>query len=209
MRWRVRKSLVKAYEPSSRAALAEGPRQRRLAATKRSTMPATRGASGPMMVRLISSAIANCSRPSMSAAAMPTLLTLGSDAVPALPGATKTCSTRGDDAHFHASACSRPPPPTINTFMRASLMSEMAHSGEHHGDVVFVRRRDHFGIAPRAARLNDGPDAELGQRVQAVAKGKECVGGNRRGFQGQADVLGLHGGDFAADHPAHLSSPDP
>src|SRR5258708_25519618 len=139
--------------------------------------------------------MATCSWPSLSCAGMRTLLTLGSHAVPALPGATKTCRTRGDDAHFHASACSRPPPPTINTFMRAFLMSEMAHSGEHHGDVVFVRRRDHFGIAPRAARLNDGPDAELGQRVHAVAKRKECLGGNRRGFQAQADVLARHRGE--------------
>src|ERR1700728_1076853 len=40
-------------------ALRDGPKQRRLAAAKRSTMPATNGASGPTMVRSISSAMAN------------------------------------------------------------------------------------------------------------------------------------------------------
>jgi len=33
-------------------------------------------------------------------------------AVPALPRATSTVVTRGKAAHFQASACSRPPPPT-------------------------------------------------------------------------------------------------
>jgi len=35
-------------------------------------------------------------------------------------------ATRGDCATFHASACSRPPPPTTNTFIgvRYSSMSE-------------------------------------------------------------------------------------
>jgi hypothetical protein len=52
----------------------------------------------------------------MSSAATPALRTLGSAAVPALPGATSTSVTRGEAAHFHASACSRPPAPTMSTF---------------------------------------------------------------------------------------------
>ena len=55
MRWRRRKSLVNAFDPSRRAALRDGPKQRRFAAAKRSTMPATSGPSGPTMVRSISS----------------------------------------------------------------------------------------------------------------------------------------------------------
>src|ERR1700730_5848821 len=101
-RRRGRKSLVNAFEPPSWAALRDGPKQRRWAAVKRSTMPATKGTSGPTMVSAISSSIANLSNASMSSTAMSTLRTLGSKAVPALPGATKTCSTRGEDAHFHA-----------------------------------------------------------------------------------------------------------
>jgi len=42
---------------------------------------------------------------------------LSSLAVPALPGATYTFSTFSDWADFQASACSRPPPPIINTFI--------------------------------------------------------------------------------------------
>ncbi len=38
-------------------------------------------------------------------------------AVPALPGATNTRSTRGLLPIFHASACSRPPLPMTRTFM--------------------------------------------------------------------------------------------
>ena len=41
----------------------------------------------------------------------------GSSAVPALPGATMTSETFSDWAHFHASACSRPPLPTTSTFI--------------------------------------------------------------------------------------------
>ncbi len=52
----------------------------------------------------------------MSVACTATLRTFGSRAVPALPGATNTSVTRVDAAHFQASACSRPPAPTIENF---------------------------------------------------------------------------------------------
>ena len=45
------------------------------------------------------------------------LMTPGSRAVPALPGATKTCDTRCDCAIFQARACSRPPPPMTSSFI--------------------------------------------------------------------------------------------
>src|SRR5438552_3369842 len=38
-------------------------------------------------------------------------------AIPAFPGAQKSAVTRGLCASFQTSACSRPPPPTIKTFM--------------------------------------------------------------------------------------------
>jgi hypothetical protein len=53
----------------------------------------------------------------MSLAGTATLRTFASAAVPALPGATNTSLTRGDAAHFQASACSRPPEPTMSTFI--------------------------------------------------------------------------------------------
>src|SRR5688500_2999357 len=42
-------------------------------------------------------------------------------AVPALPGAQKTFSARGDWASFHTRACSRPPLPTTRTRMARFL----------------------------------------------------------------------------------------
>lgn len=52
----------------------------------------------------------------VSCFSLPELLILPQFAVPAFPGATRTCWTCGDWASFQASACSRPPPPTTNTF---------------------------------------------------------------------------------------------
>ena len=116
-RCRAMKSLVNALEPSSCAAAAVGPKQRRSASMKRSTRPATSGASGPTIVRSTFSRLAKASSASASSAAMATLLTPASRAVPAFPGATKTCETAGDCAHFQASACSLPPLPITRTFM--------------------------------------------------------------------------------------------
>ena len=44
---RVHRSLVKPFDPSSRAAAAEGPKTRMPCASRWSANPATRGASGP------------------------------------------------------------------------------------------------------------------------------------------------------------------
>jgi hypothetical protein len=68
------------------------------------------------MVSAIGSLAANSTRSAMVAPA--TFVSSGSRAVPPLPGATNTFATRGDLAIFHASACSRPPPPTTRMFIR-------------------------------------------------------------------------------------------
>src|SRR5690606_30827090 len=52
-----------------------------------------------------------------------------STAVPALPGATKTFSTRLSCATFQARACSRPPLPMISTFMGVLLTVARMQSG--------------------------------------------------------------------------------
>ena len=119
IRWRRRNSLANALEPSSRAGACRGPKQRRPSRSKASTRPATSGASGPTMVSATPSARASRVRPPMSVAGTGTLRTFGSRAVPALPGATNTSATRGEAAHFQASACSRPPEPTMRTFINA------------------------------------------------------------------------------------------
>src|ERR1700680_155143 len=204
---RLRKSLAYAFEPSSRAAACDGPKHARPAAVNRSAIPATSGPSGPTMVRSMASRCANASKAPIASAGMSIFETLGSSAVPAFPGATNTRETRGDCAHFHASACSRPPPPMIRIFMRI-LVAKVAHSGEHHRDAVLVGRGDDFRIAFRAARLNHRCDPEFGDGVEPVAKREEGIGCDARGLQVQARILGLERGDFTAVHPAHLSGPD-
>ncbi|MNJ80293.1 hypothetical protein D3C77_786200 [compost metagenome] len=57
---------------------------------------------------------------SISSTSMATFSHLASVAVPALPGAMNTFSTRLSCATFQASACSRPPLPMISTFMGLS-----------------------------------------------------------------------------------------
>ena len=44
------------------------------------------------------------------------------DAIASLPGAASTASTCGLWSIFHASACSRPPPPTIKTRIATPLL---------------------------------------------------------------------------------------
>src|SRR3954468_19058781 len=94
-----------------------------------------------------------------------TVVTPSSVAVPALPGATKTLKTRGLDANFHASACSRPPEPMTRIFMS---VPEVPHAGEHHRHSPFVGGGDHLIVAHAAAGLDDRASAGLHDDVQAV-----------------------------------------
>src|SRR5208282_3830337 len=55
------------------------------------------------------------------------------------------------------------------------LMAEMPHAGEDHGEIMLVRRGDDFGVAHRAAGLDQGRDAQGRGRVDAIAERKECV----------------------------------
>ena len=102
----------------------------------------------------------------------------GSRAVPALPGATKTLHTRGDCAIFHASACSRPPPPMTRTFidLPARLLSvpEVPHAGEHHRHAVLVGGGDDFLVAHRAAGLDHGGDAGSAAASMPSRNGKKA-----------------------------------
>ncbi|CAI8927047.1 hypothetical protein EMIT0P218_40030 [Pseudomonas sp. IT-P218] len=148
--WRARKSLVKAFEPSSWAAPAVGPKQSRPRERNRSTTPATSGTSGPTMVRetFFSAKSASCSRASTS---MATFSHLASMAVPALPGATNTFCTRGSWATFQARACSRPPLPMIKTFI--SKTSDDANSVERRWDAFLwelaCRRCRQLGLSTK------------------------------------------------------------
>src|SRR5215831_2109079 len=204
MAWRRRNSLAKALEPSSLAAARRGPKQLRPASAKASTIPATSGASGPTMVRPTRSARASWRRAAMSSAATRTLRTRGSPAVPAFPGATSTSVTRAAAAHFQASACSRPPPPTIRIFIGQSLVTEVTHAGEHHRHVVLVGCGDHFRIALAASRLDDSADAEACGNIQIVAKRQERIGRHYRARERSILVARLHGGEARGIHATHL-----
>src|SRR6185437_3151300 len=117
MPWRRMNSLANRFELSSCAAACVGPKIGRPAARNASTMPSASGASGPTTVSRIDSVRANST--SAGTLSNGTFASAGSRAVPALPGATNTFATRGDRASFHASACSRPPPPTTRIFTDA------------------------------------------------------------------------------------------
>src|SRR5262245_49673294 len=113
--------------------------------------------------------------------------------------------TRGDRATFHASACSRPPPPMIRT--RTSV-PEMTHACEHHCEAVLVGRGDHLGVALRAARLYHGGYALHGSRVDAVAEREKRIRGHHRAGRIDSLVARLHARDPRADDTAHLSRAD-
>src|SRR6266705_1699628 len=98
---------------------------RKPAARKASTTPAASGTSGPTTVSATCSVRANATSSATSVVA--TLVSSGSSAVPPLPGATKTFPTRGEQAIFQASACSRPPEPMTRTFTAVvSLQVDLA-----------------------------------------------------------------------------------
>src|SRR3984957_15459720 len=205
---RTRNSFAKAFEPSSCAAILRGPKQRRPSLRKRSTSPATSGASGPTTVSATSSFFAKASNPSMSFSTTSALRTPGSRAVPALPGATMTSPTRLDCLIFHASACSRPPEPMTRTFTNASSVAEVAYAGEHHRHAVFIGGGYHFLVAHRPARLDHGADSVLGGRIDAVAEGKECVGRHHGAMHVEFGFGCFDARDLRADHAAHLSGAD-
>ena len=106
-------SLVKALLPSNCAAARLGPQQRMPAAAIASASPATRGPSGPGTTRSTALPRANSTSPCRSMACRLTFS--ATCAVPGLPGATHSLVSSGEADSAQASACSRPPDPTINT----------------------------------------------------------------------------------------------
>src|SRR5882672_6519208 len=127
MLWRRIRSLENALEPSIAAARARGPKTARPAAAKRSVRPATSGASGPITTRSTRSRRAKST--SASCASTPRATHCAWRAIPGLPGAAISVSTSGLWAIFQASACSRPPPPTMRIFMVAGALSPASTEG--------------------------------------------------------------------------------
>jgi hypothetical protein len=110
-------SLAKDFEPSIRAAARVGPKAATPPRRSVSTRPTTSGASGPTTTRSIPSSRQSESRPSPSSAR--TGWHCPRAAMPGLPGAACSSSSSGLAESFQASACSRPPDPTISTFTAA------------------------------------------------------------------------------------------
>jgi Na+/proline symporter len=84
--------------------------QRMLAARSASTSPASSGPSGPTSTASTSCLVANATRAGTSVTETGTQV--ASDAMPGLPGAAISSRSGSSWRRRHASACSRPPPPT-------------------------------------------------------------------------------------------------
>ena len=110
--------LANAFDPSISAAARDGPKNGRFAARIASPRPAHSGTSGPHTTRSTRSATAAATSSAMASAAIGMHLTLGSAAMPGLPGATTISRHSGLCPIFQASACSRPPEPTRRIRMR-------------------------------------------------------------------------------------------
>ena len=112
------RSFENAFEPSRIAAFFLGPNTRSPAFSNLSTIPPTSGSSIPIIVKSISFSLAYATSLSNSITPIGAhSTTLGTVAIPALPGATYISSTLLlFDTEF-VMACSLPPPPTIKTFI--------------------------------------------------------------------------------------------
>src|SRR5688572_4301843 len=124
------KSLVKPFEPSSRAASALGPNTAKPAPRNASPTPATSGASGPTTT---SSAARSRATLTIASASVGSAATHSAHrAMPGLPGAATSSPQLGDCLRRQASASSRPPEPNSRTFMdlpedkSAGLLAEVA-----------------------------------------------------------------------------------
>ena len=106
--------FAKSLEPSSRAALPDGPKHGMPLARTASATPATSGASGPTTTRSASTSTA--SPATASGDRMSTSrCSVATSAIPGLPGAAITAVTPGSRTSPSTRACSRPPPPTTST----------------------------------------------------------------------------------------------
>src|SRR5687768_14861522 len=111
--------LANAFEVSISAAARVGPKIGSPVARKRSTIPASSGASGPTMVRSTARSRARRSRRSMSSTLIGTHSP--SSAIPGFPGAAISSSSGSSRVGFHARASSRPPPPMRSTRTRRKI----------------------------------------------------------------------------------------
>ncbi len=107
-------SLANAFDPSSRAATAEGPNAAIPAVRTASATPATSGASGPTTTRSMPSEAARAATDGPSIGS--TSCNVATSVMPGLPGAACTSVTAGSRARARTRACSRPPVPITRVF---------------------------------------------------------------------------------------------
>jgi hypothetical protein len=63
----------------------------------------------------------------------------------------------------------------VHKWTPAVLMPEVAHLGEDHGEAGVVGSGDHLVVAQRAAGLDHGLRARIGDHLQTIGKGEEGV----------------------------------
>ena len=85
------------------------------------------------------------------------------------------------------------------------LVPEVPHAGKHHRQAQPVRRRDHFRVLHRSARLNHRRRAVLRRFLHAIREREEGVRAHHRPGQRQHR---LHGRDLHRIHAAHLPRAD-
>ena len=112
-----RTSLAKDFEPSMRAAPALGPKTAVPAARSSSASPATSGASGPITTSSIRKAPGKAQQRLAVVCLNGVTGSQRGDAGISGRG-VQLAEVRSLPAILHASACSRPPPPTMRTFTR-------------------------------------------------------------------------------------------
>src|SRR5580698_4964153 len=86
-----------------------------------------------------------------------------------------------------------------------SLVEEVAHAGEDHGEVEAVGGGDDVVVAHGAAGLNHGGGAGFGGFFDAVGEWEKGVGGDDAAGERR---LRFHHGDFYGINAAHLAGSD-
>lgn len=74
-------------------------------------------------------------------------------------------------------------------------VTEVPHTREHHGHTAFIGSSNYFGIAHRAARLNDAIGASVYHHIQAIAEREERIAGHNCVLQAQACMTGFDAGN--------------
>ena len=89
--------------------------------------------------------------------------------------------------------------------LKHSLVTEVAHPGEDHGNARFVGSINHFLVAHGTTRLNNGGNARSGGGINAITEGEEGIRRHngtryRKVFVGRFDAR-----NFSGVHATHLA----